>query len=163
MDNTSSDRRTLLAICSNPPTTTGTRTLNRVNLLAELMGINDVLIGNLCAAPTYRTGELTNVAAHWGPWGEAREQLMAGFEVATDVLLAYGLVEPLGAARRHRRQQLEWLQGQLRTRVITAWTVGGTPRHPSRWQRHTFRQHPGTPFPLALLESVTLADVTHSL
>jgi len=69
------------------------------------------------------------------------------------VLLAYGTQEPSGEARAHHREQVRWLDGQIEERALSKWWVGGSARHPSRWQRYTFRELPGIEFREALERS----------
>lgn len=148
-------RRSLLAVCSNPPTTSGARTRGRVQLAAELLAIEDFVIDNLCDASTHRTGDLAKAGESVAAWDRARVGLQAALVDATDVLLAYGVAEPTGPARAHHRAQVEWLAKAVRQEGLRTWTVGGSPRHPSRWQRFTWRHYPELSFRDALQRSFT--------
>ena len=70
------------------------------------------------------------------------------------MLLAYGTAEPSGEARAHHREQVRWLDEQIEERSLPTWWVGGAPRHPSRWQRYTWRELPGIEFRDALERSL---------
>lgn len=142
--------RSLLVVCSNPPTTSGARTRGRVQLAAELLETKKFVIGNLCHASTYRSGDLAKAGDSAAPWNEARLALAGALVDATDVLLAYGVVEPAGLARAHHRAQVKWLMDAIPQTGLKLWTVGGTPRHPSRWQRFTWKHYPDLAFREAL-------------
>lgn len=62
------------------------------------------------------------------------------------VLLAYGVEEPLGAARPYFRAQVHWLETEIGSRKLPLFRFGPRPLHPSRWQRHTNRAYPGADF-----------------
>lgn len=78
---------------------------------------------------------------------------MNALEDASEVVLAYGVTEPTGPAKLHHRWQVQWLKEQIIQLGIPTWTVGGRPRHPSRWQRYTFDVHPEMAFRDALGKS----------
>lgn len=145
----------LLVIGSNPPSqTSGTRTLNRADLAREVLGFERVRLVNLFALPSYRSGGLSELGGEPDGWLAARPELEDGLGQADAVLLAYGATEPSGAARGHFRAQVAWLHEQIERRSLPTWWVGGAPRHPSRWQRYTWREHPDLSFreglPLAI-------------
>ncbi|GAA3144390.1 hypothetical protein GCM10010530_75040 [Kribbella aluminosa] len=143
--------RRLLAVLANPPlATSGQRTLNRVSLAARLIGCDDVVVGNLFPIASKDVTALGTLGADSDQWLAARDGLLRLLLGADDVLLGWGRAEPAGAARIHHRSQIQWLMTELESRSLQVWTVGGEPRHPSRWQRHTCRAYPGRPFGSAL-------------
>lgn len=146
-------REELLAILANPPLTQGTRTLRRVELAADLLGFARVHVVNLFALPSHTTGEIAVLGVDEGGWLTARESLGACLDTAQGVLLAYGARAPVGIARLHFGSQVEWLHGLITEHELPSWHVGDGPRHPSRWQRWTHREHPGVPFADALRSS----------
>lgn len=150
----SATRDELLAILANPPLTQGTRTLRRVELAADLLGFNQVKVANLFALPSHATVEIAVLGADEDGWLTAREPLEQSLEAADGVLLAYGATAPTGTARLHFGRQVEWLKGLIAERDLPSWYVGDGPRHPSRWQRWTHREHPGVPFAEALRDSL---------
>ena len=77
-------------------------------------------------------------------WIDARPWIKAAIEMSDGVLLAYGLSVPSGPARHHHKRQVDWLLEQLSQ--VPVWQFGGSPRHPSRWQRWTHRHHPDIGF-----------------
>lgn len=154
-----SGRPLLLAILANPPLTPGWRTLRRVELAREVLGYASVDVANLFAAPSQSTSAIAELGATAGSWLAARPQVQTGVMVADGVLLAYGVSSPVGPARQHYRQQVEWLDEQLASREVPVWTVGGIPRHPSRWQRWTSRMHPSLDFRSALALSLASREV----
>lgn len=149
-----SESGVLVAVLANPPLTTGTRTIRRVELAAQLLGFSRAAVVNLFALPSHATGEIAELGAGPEGWMLARSTLADQIASADALLLAYGATEPTGSARTHFRRQLEWLAERVEARGVAAWCVGDGPRHPSRWQRWTHRAHPGLPFSEALAESL---------
>jgi hypothetical protein len=144
----------LVAVLANPPLTTGTRTIRRVELAAEVLGFSRSAVANLFALPSHATGGIAELGAGPEGWVSARSPLAAQIGGADALLLAYGASEPSGSARTHFRCQLEWLAERVEARGVAVWCVGDGPRHPSRWQRWTHRAHPGLPFRDALARSL---------
>lgn len=141
----------LLAVLASPPSgTTGQRTLARVSMAASLIGCDDYEVANIFAEPT---ADVLSISAagvtstHWMTAREALKPLIAG---ADNVLFAWGKTEPTGPARKFHRAQIEWLIHQTSLTTAAIWMVGAEPRHPSRWQRYTSREHPHLPFVQAL-------------
>lgn len=142
--------RALLVVLLNPPTGDGARTLARVDCAKELLGISEVSTVNLFGIATPHSRAISEVGEDVGGWLECRPRLELALAVSTDVVLAYGVSSPTGRARRHFQDQVSWLEALLDDSVATVWLVGGRPLHPSRWQRHTWRRHPGLSFRAAL-------------
>lgn len=88
-------------------------------------------------------------------WLAARYELACALDRASGILLAYGTGKPSGLAGNHQAAQIEWLKGEVGKRKLVTWTVGGKTRHPSRWQRYTYREFPGVDFLTALKASLT--------
>ena len=137
---------TLACILANPPTTSGARTLARVELARDVMGFREVRTANLFARPSHRTSGIGPIGVESDGWLEARPGLQDVLQHADAILLAYGVVVPAGRARVHCRDQTEWLDDQIASRRLPTFQVGDGPRHPSRWQRWTFRLHPELEF-----------------
>ncbi|MBH0116994.1 DUF1643 domain-containing protein [Salinibacterium sp. NG253] len=140
----------LAVVLSNPPTTSGSRTLQRVELARQVLGYESVVTANLFSIATYRTTGISEAGADAAGWLGARPELATLLASADAVVLAYGCREPAGAARHHFRDQLSWLQGEMRRHSIPTWMLADRPRHPSRWHRHTHAAHPELPFAEAL-------------
>ncbi|WP_104170005.1 DUF1643 domain-containing protein [Cryobacterium sp. M23] len=157
----------LLVILSNPPTTSGARTLQRVQLAKETLGHSTVSIANVFSISTYRTRGITIAGVEPEGWIAARSELTAALKTADAVILAYGCQEPSGAARYHFRDQLAWLQTEIDFLGLTVWMIDGQPRHPSRWHRHTHAQHPSLTFsealPVVLKEVIPKGSLTNSV
>lgn len=149
----------LAVIGSNPSTTSGVRTKNRAQRACSLLGFETFLISNLIDFPTYRSGDISEVAAEGEIWMRSRAALAAAVSEASGVLLAYGVEKPSGPARVHHREQLAWLNQEISARGLQTWAVGGKPRHPSRWQRFTYRSYPGVDFETALAKSLGRVEV----
>ena len=116
-----SDARHLVVIGSNPPTTSGERTLRRVEVARELLGYQTVEVVNLFPLPTYRTSGLAEVGQTREGWRQARGEIRASIARASAVLLAYGVGHPTGAARHHHRSQVTWLDQLLVAEGIAVW------------------------------------------
>lgn len=143
--------RLLLVVGSNPPSqTSGRRTLTRVEQARVILGFEEARLANLFAVSSYRSGGLSEFGATPAGWLDARADLEAGLSLACGVLLAYGTKPPTGPARSHFRDQVEWLDRRIDAHTLPSWWVGGAPRHPSRWQRYTWRQFPDVSYTDAL-------------
>jgi hypothetical protein len=146
----------LVCVLANPPTTSGVRTLGRVGQAAQLLGYGDVEVVNLFPLATYRTGGINDLGAEAEHWHHARGPIEEALNRAAAVLIGYGATEPSGVARGHHRDQVAWLRQRIVERRLPTYQVGDGPRHPSRWQRWTFRHHPEVPFSEALRLSLCL-------
>lgn len=153
------DRR-LLVIGSNPPITSGARTRSRAEQAADLLGFNTLILANLFSRPTYRSGGISVAGIEESGWNEAKLNLAEGLDKADAVLLAYGITRPGGEARTRHVAQVAWLHEELAIRHLDAWTVGGQPRHPSRWQRFTSRTYPELSFSDALRASFEIREAS---
>lgn len=107
-------------------------------------------MANLFALPTYRSGGVSELGQVPDGWLMARSELREALMDCSGVLLAYGIGEPVGEARRLHRKQVRWLDAEIALRALPIWWVGGAPRHPSRWQRYTWREFEGMKFTKAL-------------
>ncbi|TQO19927.1 uncharacterized protein DUF1643 [Rhodoglobus vestalii] len=150
-DTPSSPDRRLAVVLSNPPTTCGLRTLQRVELARETLGYASVVAVNLFSISTYRTGGISAEGAVEAGWLDARPELLDVLSSADAVVLGYGCQEPSGPARLHFREQLAWLQEEIGNHNLPTWMLDGRPRHPSRWHRHTHASYPDLPFAEALV------------
>lgn len=141
----------LLAVLASPPSTTsGVRTRQRLDIAARALGHDRVEIANLFGCPTSNVLEIAALGASEEPWMASRPAIRACLQSADAVLLGWGTAEPIGPARYHHREQVAWLRSAVADRRQVGWTVGGMPRHPSRWQRFTHRQFPDLRFDEAL-------------
>lgn len=154
MDRDDKARGALVAVLSNPPVTDGRRTVRRVELATMILGFDDHRIVNIFAWPSHATRELNLLGAADSGWAEARPGIVTALNSAAGVLLGYGSTAPVGLARIQFRAQVDWLKGQLSTRMLPVWQLGDGPRHPSRWQRWTYRAHPNIPFDEAVRRSL---------
>lgn len=139
-----------MAVCSSPPKTSGIRTLKRVEMARKILRYEHVRVANMFPLATQSSGDLKILGVHQSPWMISREEIQSGISLADGILLAYGTSAPTGPARHHWREQISWLFNRLDPLSVPIWSVSEEPRHPSRWHRHTFREHPGMPFENAL-------------
>ena len=65
----------LVVIGSNPPITSGERTLRRVEVARELLGFQTVEVVNLLPLPTYWTTDLAEVGQTQEGWDQARREI----------------------------------------------------------------------------------------
>jgi len=154
----------LVAVLSNPPTTSGARTLARVELARQVLGYDTASVANIFSIATYRTGGISVSGADPAGWEASHDLLRPAIDAADAVLLAYGRQEPSGPARIHFRAQVAWIRAEVESRNLPTWSVDGQPRHPSRWQRHTYSRFPLLPFqealPLVLTRSSPIQGLT---
>lgn len=125
----------------------------RVEMAREVLRFGQVKLANLFALASYRSGGISELGTTPQGWLEARRELEKALDEASAVLLAYGVAEPNGPARGHFREQVAWLNEQITLRDLPIWWVGGAPRHPSRWQRYTWKTYPD----LAFVEGLRLS------
>lgn len=149
---------TLLVVASNPPTTSGQRTLARAEHARQILDFDRYEIANIFSQPTYRTSGVSDAGSSPDGWFDARVALMSALDQAAAVLLAYGVSKPAGAAGKHHDEQVAWLEAEVARRSLPVWWVGGAPRHPSRWQRYTYRAHPEEDFQTALIRALARRD-----
>lgn len=149
---TSEKNRLLLAICSTPPLTSGIRTFNRLSMAREILGFGRLEVANIFALATRSSSEISDLGKEFSTWLQSRAPIEAGVLRADGVILAYGTTPPVGPARMHWRKQVEWLQRLVAETEVPVWTVSDEPRHPSRWQRYTFRAYPDLTFEAALVK-----------
>lgn len=142
--------RTLLFVLATPPETSGSRTTARVELAREVMNFPRAQAVNLFPIATRSVVDISRLGREREPWDSNRGALKSALDDASAVVLAYGVTEPSGPAKLHHRLQVEWLHEQIIRLEIPSWTVGGRPRHPSRWQRYTSKVHPSLAFRDAL-------------
>jgi Protein of unknown function (DUF1643) len=133
----------LLVILAGPPlTTTGQRTLRRLEALSAVMPGYVVTAANLCAAPAADLPALSTAAAEVDTWLHARDAIEDALRECDEFLAAWGLYSLVGGARSHRKEQLAWLANTARSLGHGhCWTVGGEPRHPSRWHQYVSDKH----------------------
>ncbi|MCC2309168.1 DUF1643 domain-containing protein [Cellulomonas chengniuliangii] len=113
-----------------------------MELVAELLGCDVVMIANLCDAASQDLRGMRAVAAEAAPWMRARSSLQEALAASTMVLAGWGVAKPSGLAAQHQRQQLAWLSTAIEgAGHSTAWCVGGQPRHPSRWHQYVSDRH----------------------
>ncbi len=149
-------KRRLLVVGLNPPETSGSRTLARVEVARQLLGYAAVDVRNLFAYPTRSSLDIGVAGSEQDGWLKARADLSHGLAKADGVLLGYGTQAPAGPARGHFHAQVSWLEGVLASAKVPVWLVGGAPRHPSRWQRYTHRIAPDRPFTDGLRDALEL-------
>jgi hypothetical protein len=125
-----------------------------VALAADLLGFDDFAVANLFSVPSHATGAIDELGTTEDGWLTARASLDTCLGTGNGVLLAYGVTSPTGEAGLQFRQQVAWLRSRIAAMALPTWHVGDGPRHPSRWQRWTYRAHPDVPFPEALRNSL---------
>lgn len=146
----------LVAILASPPSaTSGARTRARLALAADVIGSAELGLVNLLDVATRDVLEISRAGQHAAVWLASRPAIEAQLSTADHALLAWGTTEPTGPARFHHRAQIEWVMDAISRHQVSYWTVGGAPRHPSRWQRYTARAFPDRDFRCALPHALT--------
>lgn len=144
-------QRLLLVVGSNPPSQTSERrTLARIEQARVILGFEEACLVNLFALPSHRSGGVSDLGGEPLGWLAGRREIETGLLSADAVVLAYGTQLPTGPARRLFRDQVHWLNDRIGALALPSWWVGGAPRHPSRWQRYTWREFPDIDFSEAL-------------
>jgi hypothetical protein len=152
--------KSLLIVLACPPTTSGTRTLARIENFKAELNISSVTVANLLNVASYRTNGMSATGITETPWLESREPILRGLEVSELVLLAYGVSEPSGPARTWHREQIAWLHSEITSRELPAIQIGEGPRHPSRWHRLTTKTHPEQDVSKAVVELIQPAALS---
>jgi len=131
------DRGQLGVVLASPPLTDGLRTMRRLEIVTQILGYTSFKIANLFPVATHSVNDITKLGADGGVWLGARDELSVLGSTSTALLMAYGVTEPTGSARSHRRGQIDWLSERLQEEGhFFAWHVGTDPRHPSRWHQY---------------------------
>jgi hypothetical protein len=144
----------LLCILANPPLGPGERTRARLGLARDILGFETMTVSNLFAVPSSDVTDISALGAARAGWVLARRQLEPALSACDGVLLAYGVAEPTGTARKHHREQVAWVTDKIASLSLPTFQVGDGPRHPSRWQRWTARHHGTLEFSAALRISI---------
>lgn len=163
--------RTLTALLACPPTTSGTRTINALAVACQCLELPTFRIANLLSVPARDTKAMSEAGSTEAPWNSSRPALLQAMLGASQLLAAWGVYPLLGAASNFQRMQIAWLMQAARELGHShAWTLGGQPRHPSRWHQFTSDRHGRTGTGLsreeriaALLTRVPLAQLTPQL
>lgn len=162
---------TLCALLACPPTTSGVRTLNALGVAARCLQFTHLTVGNLLSVPARDMSAMSEVGVDADLWKAARVDVEQALGHADGLIAAWGVGPLAGPARRHHRDQIEWLirTAQAAGHTIT-WTLGGQPRHPSRWHQFASDRHGRTSPGLSredrvsrLLVQVPLAELETSL
>lgn len=137
--------RHLVAVLHSRPIGDGARTLSRVEIARKALSCDTFSVANIYPAVLRDVTQVTTLddAESWAAGREEIRQELARPD-ATDVLLGYGVQLSGGSQRAHHRAQLTWLTDTLKDADYRVWTFGGTPTHPSRWQRVVHRHSPGS-------------------
>lgn len=151
----------LVAVLANPPLgTSGSRTLARVALAAELLSADEWSVVNLLDEPTFDVRGISSAGATEPSWLRSRGFVDVALAPGTVVLAAWGVSAPNGMARHFHRRQVEWVQTTCSERRLNVLAVGKRARHPSRWQRHTAQNYPGVSFREAVARSLGPLDLS---
>lgn len=133
----------LLGVLLNPPSaSTGTRSLGALRRAADVLGYKGVEVVNLFGEPTPTVVELASLAVDSDSWPAIQLGLRAQLRTAGGVLAAWGVAGASGEFKRERERRATWLVCQAaRCGHDHVWTVGGEPRHPSRWHQYVADKH----------------------
>jgi hypothetical protein len=132
------------AILINPPLGDGGATLRHLEILRRILQCKTIKVANLLPAPTRSVIEITSAGELQESWQEARPSLLELLDSSNHIVLGWGLGGGFsGPARRHFASQVQWVERAIRrqTKPISVWTVGGQPRHPSRWHQYVSDVH----------------------
>ncbi len=132
----------LCAVLASPSLTSGVRTRQALARLGEVLQVSEIRVVNLLNMPSQDFQDMALVGADEQVWEESRPSITSGVVGADLLLAAWGLADLTGPATTHRRDQIRWFRelaaGLGHEDVLT---VGGAPRHPSRWHRLVSDRH----------------------
>jgi hypothetical protein len=128
----------LVAVLLNPvPHERVTLSQRNVATAAEVLRASSWQIANLVTRPTRDLPGLSQAASDEDPWLLSRPALSCAIAEADVLLLGWGLGGLTGPAARHWRSQASWACVEARRHGHrTGLTLGGSPRHPSRWRQY---------------------------
>lgn len=111
-----------------------------MNRAASVLGYDEVVVTNLCAVATPSLVQLNGL--RFEAWESARADLEVAVRSGAGLLAGWGVGGLSGDARQWLHSQVEWLIGCAETGGLRSfWTVGGAPRHPSRWHQYVSDKH----------------------
>jgi hypothetical protein len=112
-------------------------TVESVAVAAAVLGFRRYRIWNLSLTPTRDLPELNREGTSDAGWLQARPGLTEGLRSGRGLLVGWGLGGFSGGTRLQFSTQVHWFLSQA---VVldwrSCWTVGGLPRHPSRWRQY---------------------------
>lgn len=134
--------RTLGFVLLNPPSRAGHVTRRHVDAGCAALGYAKWEIANLFADATGDLDEVNAVGADPAGWIAARGDLERLVCHADSLLIGWGVGGLRGRARKLQSEQINWLASVAFDRGHrTWWTLGGEPRHPSRWHQYVSDKH----------------------
>lgn len=127
----------LIAILLNPPLTTGAASLRHVDAARQALICNSVTVVNLFSIPTRSVEDINALGKGEGGWHQARGPILSALRSADVLLGGWGISGLNGDAARMRKCQVAWFaKAAMDEGLDKIWTVGGAPRHPSRWHQY---------------------------
>lgn len=129
------------AILLNPASGGGSRTVRHLLVAQDVLGCETTEVANLFPVATASMRGIGEVGEDEEPWLLARPAIVDLLLRADQVLLGWGIAPLSGPANRHLRSQIQWVEQQLVDCGSPVWSVGGTPRHPSRWHQFVSDVH----------------------
>jgi hypothetical protein len=133
---------TLGALLLNPPLAGGTRTIRHVHIVAQLLQCDDVEIANLFLIATRDLTAISEAGRSGNGWEAARPRLRQVIAECDFLVAGWGVSGPTGEAGVHQRRQLGYVRARAReVGQDCIWTLGGEPRHPSRWHQYVSDRH----------------------
>ena len=128
----------LVAILLNPKDSSGiTTTYRNIQVASQVLKVTSFEIVNLVSLPTKDLPVLNQLASDPNDWISARGDLRRGIKQGDLVLSAWGLGGFSGQSKVNFQDQKSWLRTYLQSiGVDCVLTIGGRPRHPSRWRQY---------------------------
>ena len=129
----------LCAVLLNPPlgSSPDTVTVRNAAVASHVLGASEWVIGNLVDRPTRDLPELNEVGVAQEMWVTSRPLLGEEMATADALLFGWGVGGFTLSARSHFQRQVLWVLDEARRMGLTSgWTLGGLPRHPSRWRQY---------------------------
>jgi hypothetical protein len=131
-------RHDLCAVLLNP-SFSGTHSVSHANLrvVAEVLGLDRVLVVNLVGLQTRNSRDLAELATTSDAWHAARPEIEAATRQSNHLLFGWGDSRLRGIANTWKQEQIEWTVARAiehgHEHVLM---MDEKARHPSRWRQY---------------------------
>lgn len=135
---TMTETRSVCALMLNPSLDEERSTAYVVlQTVAERKGWGRVEVANLFSVRTRNSKDLAATHLTRSDILQARPHIEDALAGATDIMFAWGVSLLPGTQRQLQREQVEWvISRSYFYGHKSAWMMGGTTRHPSRWRQY---------------------------
>lgn len=136
--------RTLGAVLLNPSTGQGEQTLRHLRFAQQALRCESLVVANLFPVASRDMWAISDLGREADSWLPAREEIIRLLDDSDEIVVAWGVSRIPGPAHGHFLDQTDWVRTRARERGLRIWTMGGRPRHPSRWHQYVSDVHQRT-------------------